>query len=851
MNLQLIIHITKVVLLFALTLSHCDIVAQSPTFNIKGKVMDAETGEAIPFANIYFKGITKGTTSDLNGYYSFSTDEVSDSLTASYIGYTPSSIAFKKTRRSKRTINFKLVPQAKMLGEIEVIAGKWENPAWEILRNVVKHKKENNRSNIDSFHYESYVLTEIAINNISENLKKKKIFREALKVVEETRASTGNKADIAVPVFVSESLSDVYETNHPARRRENIKKSRITGIGINEEGVIAQIAGSTFQQFNFYDNWIRLLTKDFVSPIADGWRLYYDYELTEQVKEVDGVPCHKITFKPKNKGDLAFTGVMWITDEPDNFALKKIEVSVNGDANLNFIEGIKIEQDLSPLKKDDGSITGWMPFNTAVTVDVDEMSDKWAGMLAKSRMTNSKFSLQVPQENDFFERDVVMAEDALVNNDETFWQKNRHIPLTTTEQETFEVINKTKELPVVRSYLEIADMALYGYKNMGKFEIGPIAYLYASNSVEKHRAQVGFRTNKTLSPNWTYNGYVAYGFEDQKLKGMLSASYIFNRHPWTIAGVAGSYDLQRIGSVSNTNTKTLFNASLRYGRYQMPYMSRELRGWIQRDISRGLRCGITFRHNTFDPLFDFNYQSPENERVYTSYNTSELIGELRYAPGERLAETRNNIRRVIRRDDRPIISLSYTYGIPNFLNSDFEYHKFTASFWQRVRLGSLGRLQYEIAGGFIPSTVPFPLLEVHLGNHTKLFYNRNSFNMMDFFEFASDRYASLRLTHSFEGALLNRIPLIKKLKWRSFITANALYGDISDRNNPTESLSHVVLLDDGDINFQLLTDEPYIEAGYGVENIFKFLKVDFLHRITYQKPDAKNFSIMLSAKLRL
>ena len=196
----------------------------------------------------------------------------------------------------------------------------------------------------------------------------------------------------------------------------------------------------------------------------------------------------------------------------------------------------------------------------------------------------------------------------------------------------------------------------------------------------------------------------------------------------------------------------------------------------------------------------------------------------------------------------PEISLRYTHGIKGFLNSDFTVHKFNASLKQSFRMGVLGRTSYQLSGGYIPSTLPYPLLEAHLGNES-IFYNENSFNLMNFFEFVSDRYASLSMIHRFEGLIINRVPLLRKLNWRLFVSGKALYGRVSDANlNLTPDVDPFGNPVDG---FQALGKDPYLELGYGIENIFRFIRVDFMHRLNYLDADATRFGVKLSAQFRL
>ena len=325
---------------FVLLVSFQALYAQNIT--VSGKVIDRDTGEGVPFANVFFKGTTVGTTTDFDGFYTLSSPKATDTLVVSYVGY---SIKEKQiSKETKQTVNFQLFAEATTIAEIEIIAGEWENPAWEILRAVMDNKKLNDKRKLTAYQYESYSKIEVDIDNISEKFKKKKAVREVIQLLDSIEHIAGEDGKAILPLFISESISNFYYNKNPEKEHEDILKTKITGVGIDDGSVVSQVIGSTYQEYNFYENWMKIVQKDFVSPIADSWRVFYKYELKEEGIEMEGVKCSRIDFAPRSPQDLAFTGSMWITDS--TFALKRIDVTVNKEANLNFIEKIKIQQNL-------------------------------------------------------------------------------------------------------------------------------------------------------------------------------------------------------------------------------------------------------------------------------------------------------------------------------------------------------------------------------------------------------------------------------------------------------------------------------------------------------------------------
>ena len=819
---------------------------------ITGKVKDRDTGEPMPFVNVFFLGTTNGVTTDFDGNFKIVSESPSDSLAASYVGYRQD--AKPVIKGETQVINFQLAPEATALKEVEIVYGEYENPAWEVMRNVMANKKRNDKRSLEAYEYESYSKIELAVDNISEKFRKKKVVRKVLSAVDSIKKIEGDDGKPILPVFISETLSKNYFVNGPTKQRENILKTKLTGIAIEDGSLTSQVIGSSFQVYNLYENWINIAEKDFISPIADSWKAFYEYELVNnemEMEEVDGYPCYRISFKPKRPEDLAFEGTMWITDSTHHYALKQVELRIGKEANLNFIEKVQLQQTLSPVD----SAEAWLPSKSRILIDIGQVRDDWAGMLAKFYVSNEDFKANQPKPRGFYEERINVADDAREEMSEEFWQENRHDTLTGSDVQMYQMIDTLRNLPVVRSYVEIADIVFNGYKTVGKFDFGTYTHLYAFNNIEGNRFRLGARTNPKFSKHWMLSGYLAYGTRDQQFKYQLEAKYLASRKHWLVFGASRYKDIDQIGIYSDwKDNSALFTASSRFGTLRRAFDHEINQVWVQGDIVRGLTQSLRFRNRSFEPLgddYEFYYK-PQNGStdLQSRFRVTELILETRIAFKEKFIQY-DNSRSSLGTDGRPVIRLQALFGFTS-LGGDFDYQKYLASVEQDIRLGLFGRLEYELAGGYVPSQVPYPLLATHLGNES-IFYNENSFNMMNFFEFVSDTYSSLRLKHSFECMLLNRIPLMRKLKWRSFLTANALYGDIRQENidilprigpdgTPVEDYPP----------FRSLEDKPYLELGYGIENIFRFIRVDFIHRITHlERENTSNFGVKLSVQFDL
>lgn len=808
---------------------------------VKGKVIDANSGDPIPFANIIFKGTTIGTTTDFEGNYKLRATVPVDSITVSYLGYRTRTKKVERT--TEQTINFQLEELVTNLQEIVFDAG--ENPAFAILRGVMKNKEKNDKRRLTAYQYDTYTKVEIDVDNISEKFRNRKIVKKITQVLDSVGRIAGEDGKPILPLFISESVSKFYYRDSPQLRYENILKSKINGVGIEDGTLVTQFIGTSFQEYNFYQNWLNIIGKDFVSPIADGWRLYYNVDLTDSVY-IGGDFCYRIDFFPRSPQDLAFTGTIWITK--NEYALKQIDAAVGKQANLNFVEKIRIQQELAAT--DEGA---WVPVKNRVLVDVSELTKFSAGMLAKFYTSNKNIVVNKPYDPSFYERPIVMEEDARQYEQEEYWDTLRHEQLSETEKNVYRMIDTLQSIPVVKTYTDVIKIVVNGYYNAGKVNLGPYVSTLAYNNIEGLRVQGGFKTNINFSKKWILGGSVGYGFDDEKVKYSGFVQNILSREKWTTMSLRIRRDLGRVGIDDEVLADNyLFLAAQRFGIFRRGYYFDESRFNFQREIFKGFTQRIAVRHSTFSPVFNFGfYQKPDdqNSPILNSYENTELIIESRFGRDE-LFILNDNERLSLGTIKWPVITLRYTHGVKGVLGSDFEFDKVRLMINKRIRFGPLGVGTMNLAGEYVFNSLPYPLLSLHLGNQTPV-YAQVTYNLMNYGEFISDRYASMQYQHHFEGFLLNRIPLMRKLKWRLVGSSNIIYGGMKQRNRDLiaettssgEETLEVGFLDEG---------KPYVELGYGVENIFKFFRVDFVHRLSYlDRPDARRFGVLFSFQFAL
>jgi len=818
---------------------------------IKGKVTDANSGDPIPYVNVVFIGTSIGATTDFDGNYLIKTSNPGDTLIVSYIGYKPKKKAAVKG--ISQIINIQIEEDVTSLQEVVIHAG--ENPAFEVLRRVNRNKYRNDKRKFSAYEYDTYTKIEIDVDNISDKFKQKKIVKKITAVLDSIDRIAGEDGKPILPMLITESTSRIYYRDNPSLKYEHINKSKINGVGVEDGTMVTQLIGSSFQEYNFYQNWLNIVTKDFVSPIADGARLYYEYDLTDSLY-VGEHYCYRLDFFPKSPQDLAFTGTMWITK--NEYALKQIDASIGRQANLNFIEKIRIQQELAPANAQDA----WLPVKNRVLIDVSEIAAGKPGMLAKFYTSNRNFTVNKPHEPSFYSHPIRMAEDARLNEDETAWDSLRHEPLSETEKNVYKMIDTLQNIPIVRTYIDIIKIAVEGYYTVGKIDIGPYPSMLAVNNLEGVRIQPGFKTNIKFSDKWVIGGQFGYGFKDERIKYYGYIKNILSRDRWTTLTVSARSDLGRVGlDPESAQDNVLLAAAQRYGTFRRGYYLEEDRIDFKREFFKGFSQRIGFRYSTFEPTFEFAYyQEPGDptSAVKQNYETAELILESRYAKDELFIQSDND-RYSMGTEKWPVITMRFTKGFKGFGGSDFEYEKLRLSLYKRVKFGPLGHAYVTLSGEYIFNTLPYTLLSLHLGNQTFL-YTPVTYNLMNYGEFVSDRFASLQYQHHFEGFLLNRIPLMRKLKWRLVGSANVIYGGLRSENEYT-SMPETIPSDPAVNTLEYTSFEngkPYVELGYGVENIFKFVRVDFVHRLNYlnlptleDTPKVRNFGVFVSFQFSL
>jgi len=817
--------------------------------NIKGRVIDAKTKQPLPFVNVVFVGKNIGTITDYNGDYSISTQWASTQLQASFIGYKRE---VKSVGQAKnQTINFEIEPESIALTEVVVTGQRKryrnrDNPAVELIKKVIENKDSNSKEMFDYYEFDKHEKVEFALNNITDEFRSKKMFKKFQYVFSFVDTSKINGKPY-LPVFLKETLSKVYYRKEPQTRKEYISGTNMIGFHdyIDNEGV-GFIIDNLYQDIDIYSNNITLLTNQFISPISTLAPLIYKFHIIDTIP-INGLRAINLAFQPRNKADFAFKGNLYITDD-DKYAVIKVDMRVTEDINLNFVNDLQIVQEFEKMNGE-----GWMFSKDELLVDFN-LTNKGTGIFGKKTVFYDNYTFNVPRSDS-----VYSGIEHLVKNtghaarDSSFWEAGRIEKLTEQEQNIFVMVDSIQHVPAFKRTMDIVMLLAAGYWNFGTVEVGPVNTFYSFNDVEGFRLKVGARTSDKFNERLRLEGYLTYGFKDDRFKHSVSATWSLNgrplkenpRHSITaMYQVETNFPGMEMQFINEDNFLLSFKRGvadkiLYYEMFKLEHY---------RDWGNGVSTLLNFKNMTQEPGGTLYFRFSDDREI-NSITSSEIGATLRFAPNERFYQGLSYRTPIITR--YPIFQLSYTQSIKGLFGADYDYGKVNFNIFKRVYLSPIGFMDLELEGSkILGSGVPFPLLTVHRANQTYS-YQLLSYNLMNFLEFVSDQHVSLFAEQHFNGFFFNKIPLIKRLGWREIISFKGVYGSVTDKNNPNVTPGLMLFPTDefGNTTTYTLEGTPYVEVSAGIGNILKFFRVDYVQRLTHlENPNVPTHGIRLRFK---
>lgn len=784
---------------------------------IYGSVWDATTGEKMPFVKVQFRDSKFGTFTDSLGEYLIETYYATDSIQFSFDGYI--TITQKVIKDQSQEINVRMATRVSEFDEI-IIRPPDEFPSTTLHKRVVAHKDINNKEKLYSYEYEVYNKIQLDLNNIGDKFTDRGIVKRLDLVMDYLDSSDNGKNYL--PVILSESVSNFYFKNNPKKKKEVIDATRITGI---DNLQVNQFMGDMYLDINIYDNNINMFNKAFISPISDYARNFYKFYL-EDSTFIDNQWCYKLRFTPKRTGDITFQGEMWIHDT--TYAVKQINASISPWANINYVQDLYFEHHFDQVAKE-----VWMLTKEKMIVDIKITKNTGIyGFYGRKLSSRTNFTVNQKRSEEFYKSDntVEFADSAKIRSDD-YWKLKRHEPLNYQEVGIDNMIDSLNEMPFFKMLKNLTYFASTGYYPFGKIEIGSAFSLVSFNQVESFRTALALRTSNNFSKRIEFGGKIAYGFKDEKFKYGASIRYNITPKKRGILISYYSYDIQQIGlSPTAASMGSTFGTLFTTGPLDKLTFVEKYGISLEKDIKKDLILFGAFDWKEYTALGKANYvrfneQTNSNDTINT-IQTSELTGRIRWTKDEEFIS--GSFDRTTLRSKYPIFSLQGIFGVKGLFGGDYNYQKIEFQMEHSRQIGVLGRIRYGANAGYVFGTAAYPFLKVHEGNQSYWLLT-STFNMLNYFEFISDKYVGGFVENHWEGLLFDRIPLIKKLKWRLVTTGRITYGAISSRNIAEMELP---------IDTKLFGSIPYAEAAVGIENIFKVGRVDLVWRITHISPDA-------------
>ena len=825
--------------------------------NIQGVVTDSLTNEPIPYLSVFYEGKGVGSITDNDGNYKVETRKGWNKLTFSAVGYVTKVVNI--IPGVTKNLNVRMRPDDIMLDEV-VVKPKREkysrknNPAVELMKKVIAHKKNNKLSENDYYQYNKYQKITMSLNDVTPEMlekgmyKKMPFLKDQIELCEET-----NK--FILPISVDETASQKIYRKHPKSEKTIIKGMSSTGVNelFATGDMLSTVLKDVFTDVNIYDNDIRLLQYPFISPISSSDAIsFYKFYIMDTTF-VDKDKCFHLTFVPNNSQDFGFTGHLYVLAD-SSYTVKKCTMNLPKKSGVNFVDNMDIIQEFEQLPNGE-----WVLKTDDMIVEMTLMKIMQGFQIRRTTRYSDYAFDELPQQ--LFKRKgaEIKEADAMMRGDD-FWNQYRPVPLTQTESSMDMLVKRLEQMPGFKYVIFVLKAFIENFVETGtkehpsKVDIGPVNTMISNNYIDGLRLRMSAQTTANLNPHLFFKGYYAYGFKDHRSKYMGEVEYSFNKkeylpreYPKNSITFSYQYDVMSpTDKFLKTDKDNVFVSFKTSTVDQMSYV-RNIALKYENETQFGLKTTVEVKHSTDEPTGGLAYITNDDQKTLVpEIQTMEASLAFRYAPGETFVNTKQ--RRIPVSFDAPVFTLSHTAGFKGVLGGEYNYNLTEIGLYKRFWFSSWGKIDMFVKGGAQWNKVPFPLLIMPAANLSYIL-QRETFNLINNMEFLNDRYASLDVSWDLNGKIFNRIPLLKKLKWREAIGFKMLYGHLTDKNNPMKHPGDSELFlfptrDGRPTSFVMDPKTPYMECSVGIHNIFKILHIDYVRRLNYlDHPDANKWGV--------
>lgn len=825
--------------------------------NIQGVVTDSLTNEPIPYLSVFYEGKGVGSITDNDGNYKVETRKGWNKLTFSAVGYVTKVVNI--IPGVTKNLNVRMRPDDIMLDEV-VVKPKREkysrknNPAVELMKKVIAHKKNNKLSENDYYQYNKYQKITMSLNDVTPEMlekgmyKKMPFLKDQIELCEET-----NK--FILPISVDETASQKIYRKHPKSEKTIIKGMSSTGVNelFATGDMLSTVLKDVFTDVNIYDNDIRLLQYPFISPISSSDAIsFYKFYIMDTTF-VDKDKCFHLTFVPNNSQDFGFTGHLYVLAD-SSYTVKKCTMNLPKKSGVNFVDNMDIIQEFEQLPNGE-----WVLKTDDMIVEMTLVKVMQGFQIRRTTRYSDYAFDELPQQ--LFKRKgaEIKEADAMMRGDD-FWNQYRPVPLTQTESSMDMLVKRLEQMPGFKYVIFVLKAFIENFVETGtkdhpsKVDIGPVNTMISNNYIDGLRLRMSAQTTANLNSHLFLKGYYAYGFKDHRSKYMGEVEYSFNKKeylprefPKNSITFNYQYDVMSpTDKFLKTDKDNVFVSFKTSTVDQMSYV-RNIALKYENETQFGLKTTVEVKHSTDEPTGGLAYITNDDRKtLIPEIQTMEASLAFRYAPGETFVNTKQ--RRIPVSFDAPVFTLSHTAGFKGVLGGEYNYNLTEIGLYKRFWFSSWGKIDMFVKGGAQWNKVPFPLLIMPAANLSYIL-QRETFNLINNMEFLNDRYASLDVSWDLNGKIFNRIPLLKKLKWREAIGFKMLYGHLTDKNNPMKHPGDSELFlfptrDGRPTSFVMDSKTPYMEYSVGIHNIFKILHIDYVRRLNYlDHPDANKWGV--------
>ncbi len=799
---------------------------------IHGVVLDADNLEPISFAPVQFTQSGIGKIADQNGTFDFGSTIPSggDTLQFSYVGYQPYQIFVQQNDSviNKQALRI-LLQKATMQHEV-IVKSKFTK-SFLLWRKIVKHKDKNNFNHLPYYTYDMHNRLELSLNDINKDqLEKSKFLKSVKFLLKNTDSSEFGKTTL--PFFITETLSKLFYQKNPYQKREEIQA--ILSSGIKNESFLKLLGGS-YQNLNFYENQITFFNKEFISPFSTQADVYYNFKILD-TQYVQQQRLIHFLFIPKLFADNVFDGDCWVRDSI--YAIQKINLRLTNKANINFVNKANFMQELQPIN-DSTYFLKKVSFVAEVAPTEGSKLDFLVRRIATYKdVTIDKNSALVHLQKNQSTEEIVLL-DSAKQHDKTYWNANRHEPLTKSETLAHATIDTLFKMPFFIRLVNGLQLLQSGFLDVGKFKIGKWWSILGRNPYNGPRIRLELANNEKLSKNFNFHLAATLNSRQQLWNGGIVLKYIFNHRYWSEVNWIwsdnvdlGFYDNQpSIVSKDNVFVNILKRKSVQFSLHNIM----QTRLAYEKIYPNGLGLYSHIDYQQFIPIVRKDVMINDGDNTNVDYekikfvpdklhemkNASFTVG-LSYRHLEKWIE--NNFRQISLGSQYPIVKASFTQGVAGIFGSQYDYQKVQMQLQQTIKKEPWGSFVFFIDAGKYWGTAPYMVLERPFSNLT-MYDIKHTFNTVQPFEFIADSYTKLHFEHRMGKGLLRFIPYIKKLKWRQIWLVNAMIGGLSEQNQKHALQQHHRVL-------STLQEKPLVEIGTGIDNIFNLFRVSYFWRLS-------------------